>query len=555
MDRLFKCKKLLWLKLICGFAFCLGCSSERYYPQAVAACFPDGIPQKIPMSNQCKTYLEGLVSFGSGFDESTAEQKQQILEVFYFMLSYPLYFPLDQSVYGIAPANQIISQDLRIMHEENPEQPINELFFDYLMNQVRILRFTKEDKPYGAFYLPLDQSINLANFNLTTFADFVDLAGTLNHESRHSRYWDHPIFCPELFTAANACDEGSNQPYGWEFSFYWALLQGHQKSPLSEAEIQAIGCKLYKTTEHIYGFPDNWQPIRGPVYNERTFKNYPTLQQIASRENLTLPQERDFYQEIIPFCPTNELVMSDICKSKLSQIVPISVSPNNKFEPEQKEALLKALHAFLIYPVNFSTNMNLFQTIPPTDFQPQAIFDLLRKYPNQSPNQVFFNYTLSAIQKVVLGEYQEPDNRTYYDFCNRTFFFKSKPAPCPYCAFDLLAKLIESARQSEVWPSEPTYCRDKTEGMRSYCEKGTDGPYGFSINYLWALLQGMPPSGMPIDVANYIYKQICYKTYVLVDVPPSLAPLKSMNCESVNYFIDNWDQFNLSTTINSSSSK
>ncbi len=483
------------------------------------------------MTEKCETTLQGLIHFDESFNQDpSGEQKKRVTTALYVFLSYPLSLPLEKKVYGIANADEFIAKDIQRMYDQDPEKNVNRILFNYILGAVQTVKLIVNEKaPFEAWYNPFDRSITFKSKSPDEKTKFSD-AGTLLHESRHSEYFDHEIYCPKLASSMNACDKGTNKSHGWEASFYWALLQGHSKAALSPWELQTIEDLLLMRTRFLYLLPSSWESLKGPVYNPLSYQNLPTPQDVVKLEELP-SFERDYYGEVTTVCGrnvgTNALETSyDACDAKIRSILTFDEYATSPEVTRVETAVVDALHLLLLRPMGLPQETNLMTLAATSELLSPDLVRLIEQHPQQSLNALFFNYILNAIQTFKVGD---PKNHTLqYRFSDRSLSLPLTVAKQgPMDDWDLVVSLIEKARSSEVWPQSLS-----SESSQNTVKKelGMQGPYGWSTIYLWSLIKQPDQNFLSSTEAEYLTYSFCHKLTWVDRLPDYFEHLKSQYC-------------------------
>ena len=202
------------------------------------------------LTDGCREALESVLPFDENFDKKENKLlKEKAIEAFQVLVGYPLGFPPNYSILGVAPYSIPLTFHCILFPEDHPEAcpdstkqfsdfNINQNLFNYVVNQIKTITFSDEGESKNLVTIAMFHA-SFTKGTLTLFPSFgyrdngytllspFERAGTLIHEARHGDGYYH-VACPEqpyedeTFT----CDEELNSAMGIKIIFDEMLLHG-----------------------------------------------------------------------------------------------------------------------------------------------------------------------------------------------------------------------------------------------------------------------------------------------------------------------------------------
>lgn len=262
---------VLWALVILSQS---GCSDDKrdYYSEVIKDCnymvkgeIVYGLePPAAQLRARCKTALETILS--DRYDETWGDAppllKDKVTEAFQALVAYPLAFPPENRIFGLAPYSIPLSFiESATYYERNPMQSLFNKAFWNIDRITRIPSFPRSsaqwtpDFWHGGLQL-IDGVLTIAD----SFGDYdknefytspVIRASILVHETRHGDgIWHEP--CKD--TGIRECDADFNGPYGHAISYMAMLLEAGGRAQfngsaplLSSYDIMKLGERMCAT--------------------------------------------------------------------------------------------------------------------------------------------------------------------------------------------------------------------------------------------------------------------------------------------------------------------
>lgn len=242
--------------------FVSGCvSTTDYFDELQAACQapnPDA-----PGSAHCLSTLESKIPFDrSGNDTfagAPAGFKKSITDAYRRILLFPLKFPSENRILGVAP----YSIPASIVDIYRNEENLNKSLINYLFDQVQDIVYSADmSASVSGEYLPVLGLDGIYGGQMTLYPSFgsnpwpslgqwFGRASTLVHESRHGDGMVHE-YCSSQ--GGFHCDGDLKGPYGFSIVYFELLINGSaitqpDGSPplLSKSDVQALGISMCLT--------------------------------------------------------------------------------------------------------------------------------------------------------------------------------------------------------------------------------------------------------------------------------------------------------------------
>jgi hypothetical protein len=275
-------------------AIAVGCTQTDYYSEVAGVCsytVKGGIvfgeaAEKTSLTTACKSALENILPYDDSWKHAPTGMKDKVTEAFQALVGYPLKFPPENRILGVAPWSFTPWHHDAFAAEENHNKSI----FNYVLNRINSIEYSEENGTTSAFYCPSINGGTVTVYdaywkdNLLSFyySGPALRAQTLVHEARHADGYIHP---PGLCGGV-PCDADLDGPYGFGVAYAEMLLHGSAHL-LSTIDLLFIGVDLCVSLENNFS--------RLPPEVERLLKDFncgtqATAKWIAEREGITLPR-------------------------------------------------------------------------------------------------------------------------------------------------------------------------------------------------------------------------------------------------------------------------
>lgn len=230
------------LTLLLALVLVTGCNGDTdYYAQVAGPCgytsqgsiaISSAFP-KARLKHECKTALEAVLPYDhESFANAPDGFKDKITEAFQAVVAYPLAFPPENRIMGVAPW----SIPLGVVERFREDSNANRALFNHLMEVIHTIVYAPNDGDSGlaAYPPPLTSEGKLIVYekflNVDLFAwnswytGGLRRAAVLIHEARHADGYFH-VPCS---SSGNdfACDSDLNGPYGLEYIYLEMALHG-----------------------------------------------------------------------------------------------------------------------------------------------------------------------------------------------------------------------------------------------------------------------------------------------------------------------------------------
>lgn len=441
------------------------------------------------------TIDDSFSKFDDGMDNSYVcypycPQTPRLFRALYFLRNHPLSLDLDKSIWGVAPARQVLPQSLLRLFERHPDRPPNQILFNYLVQSVRRFKLGTDAlvaETIGGFYTADRDIILEVSTSSSYFMSILEDAYLLVHESRHSETGAHQIRCPMLKNQFE-CDINMEGPHGWEFTYGWGVLQNNQIRALDPWEAVSIAGRLFTSLSFVASLGESARPLRDLANQYKSIDDtYQfSYKELIRREGLTPVQferksttlkfSKDYYTEASTAC-SKPAMPSSSCQQTLDSLIGLDIGPLSLIKTEDKARLKTYLLLLLQYPLMLSPDKLFLGIIHNSSFITTDLQNLQMQYPSMSLSQIFFNYLLESYR-------QKPETNQGYLLSGGQSFL-AEPGANLGDQFQVLGQLVFLARNTLR-----NFHNDRCNRFDDTPEcQATNQPAGWRAAFLWAVLQ------------------------------------------------------------------